>query len=79
MEWKLSKITRNDRMAELGMPNFGLQLYRLVARTTAVQALLWFNSGTQARKKWNAITDFIASDRDLIQPLIDEDSSAYAD
>jgi branched-chain amino acid transport system substrate-binding protein len=29
-------------------------------------------------KKWSLITDFIAPDMEVIQPLIDEDSAAYA-
>jgi len=29
-------------------------------------------------KKWSLITDFVASDREIIDPLIAEDSAAYA-
>ena len=30
-------------------------------------------------KEWNLVSDFMQSDQDVIQPLIDADSSAYAD
>ena len=29
-------------------------------------------------KKWNLITDYVQSDQDVIQPLVAEDSAAYA-
>jgi branched-chain amino acid transport system substrate-binding protein len=30
-------------------------------------------------KEWNLVSDFMQSDQDVIQPLIDADSSAYAE
>ncbi len=66
-----------ERMAELGMPNFGPSFKVSCANhggpgTGAVQQ--W----DAAAKEWKLISDFGPSDMDVIQPLIDEDSMAYA-
>ncbi|WP_457650906.1 ABC transporter substrate-binding protein [Profundibacter sp.] len=66
-----------ERMTELGMPNFGPSFKVSCANhggpgTGAVAQ--WDASA----KKWSLITDFGPSDMDVIQPLIDEDSMAYA-
>ena len=64
-------------MAELGMPNFG--------PTFSVSCENHGGTGTGAIQQWDAaagtwslISDFGPSDMELIQPLIDEDSAAYA-
>ena len=67
-----------ERMTELGMPNFGPSFKVSCANhggpgTGAVAQ--W----DAAAKKWSLITDFGPSDMDVIQPLIDADSMAYAE
>ena len=66
-----------ERMAELGMPNFGPAFKVSCANhggpgTGAIQQ--W----DATAGKWSLITDFGPSDMDVIQPLIDADSAAYA-
>jgi len=66
-----------ERMTELGMPNFGPSFKVSCANhggpgTGAVQQ--W----DAAAKEWKLISDFGPSDMDVIQPLIEEDSMAYA-
>ncbi|HHI69776.1 MAG TPA: ABC transporter permease [Rhodobacteraceae bacterium] len=66
-----------ERMTELGMPNFGPSFKVSCANhggpgTGAVQQ--W----DATAKEWKLISDFGPSDMDVIQPLIDEDSMSYA-
>ena len=66
-----------ERMTELGMPGFGPSFKVSCANhggpgTGAIQQ--W----DAAAKEWKLISDFGPSDMDVIQPLIDEDSMAYA-
>ncbi len=66
-----------ERMAELGMPNFGPAFTVSCANhggpgTGAIQQ--W----DAAAGTWSLISDFGPSDMDVIQPLIDADSAAYA-
>ncbi|MCK8463503.1 ABC transporter substrate-binding protein [Aliiroseovarius sp. S1339] len=65
------------RMTELGMPGFGPEF--------TVSCENHGGPGTGAIQQWDAaagtwslISDFGPSDMDVIQPLIDEDSAAYA-
>ncbi|MEL7184587.1 MAG: ABC transporter permease, partial [Pseudomonadota bacterium] len=64
-------------MESLGMPNFGPEF--------SVSCENHGGSGQGKVQQWNAsageweiITDWIASDRDVIDPLIEEDAAAYA-
>ncbi len=66
-----------ERMTELGMPGFGPSFKVSCANhggpgTGAIQQ--W----DAAAKEWKLISDFGPSDMEVIQPLIDEDSMAYA-
>jgi len=65
------------RMAELGMPNFGPEVNVTCANHggAGVGLIQQWDAGA---KKWVAITDYISSDRSVIDPLIAEDSAAYA-
>jgi branched-chain amino acid transport system substrate-binding protein len=63
------------KMAELGVPGFGPEF--------AVSCDNHGGSGLGIVQqwdgaKWNQITDYIASDLDVIEPLVMEDSAAYA-
>ncbi|MGB0927367.1 MAG: ABC transporter substrate-binding protein [Pikeienuella sp.] len=65
------------KMAALGLPNWGPEFSVSCADhggpgAGAVQQ--W----DAAAKKWSIITEFTLPDADVIQPLIDEDSAAYA-
>ncbi len=65
------------RMAELGMPGFGPEVHVSCENHGGPgQGLIQQWNATD--KKWVAITDYIESDRDVIDALIVEDSAAYA-
>ena len=66
-----------ERMAELGMPNFGPAV-SVSCENHGGAGVALVQQWDASAQKWNAITDFIASDRDLIGKLIEEDSAAYA-
>jgi branched-chain amino acid transport system substrate-binding protein len=66
-----------EKMAALGLPNFG--------PTFSVSCENHGGDGFGAVKQWDAaagqwtmITDFFQADQDVLNPLIDEDSAAYA-
>ena len=66
-----------ERMAEIGFPNFAPPVEVNCENHSGAGVALVQQWDANA-KKWNAITDLIQSDRDLINPLIMEDSMAYA-
>jgi len=66
-----------EKMAALGLPNFGPE-FKVTCENHG-------GNGRGAVSQWDAkagkftlITDFIQSDQDVVQPLIEEDSAAYA-
>jgi branched-chain amino acid transport system substrate-binding protein len=65
------------RMAELGLPDFAPEINVTCANHggPGLGAIQQWDAKT---KKWSLITDFVASDREIIDPLIAEDSAAYA-
>ncbi len=66
-----------EKMAELGLPKFG-QPFKVTCDNHGGPGLAMVQQWDASAKKWNLITDFIAPDMEVIQPLIDEDSAAYA-
>ncbi len=66
-----------EKMAELGLPKFG-QPFTVTCENHGGPGLAMVQQWDASAKKWNLITDFIAPDMEVIQPLIDEDSAAYA-
>lgn len=66
-----------ERMEELGMPGFGPEVHVTCANHggPGMGLIQQWDAGAQ---KWVAITDYIKSDREVIDPLIEEDSAAYA-
>ena len=66
-----------ERMAGLGMPGFGPAFDVSCANHggPGLSAIAQWDAGSQT---WSLISDMSAPDMDIIQPLIDEDSSAYA-
>lgn len=65
------------KMAALGFPNFAPEFSVSCEDHSGpgVALVQQWDANTQT---WNAITEFIKAERDVIQPLIEEDSAAYA-
>ena len=65
------------KMAELGLPGFG-PAFSVSCGNHGGPGLVGMTQWDATAKKWTLISDFAPSDMDVIQPLIDEDSAAYA-
>ena len=65
------------RMEELGLPGFAPELVVTCANHSGPGMALVQQWDAEAQV-WNAITDYISSDREVIQPLIAEDAAAFA-
>ncbi|MEK0164838.1 ABC transporter substrate-binding protein [Phaeobacter sp. JH20_36] len=65
------------RMSALGMPYFGPS-FNVSCENHGGPGLVGMTQWDASSKTWNLISDFAPSDRDVIQPLIEEDSMAYA-
>ncbi|MFS4581916.1 ABC transporter substrate-binding protein [Phaeobacter sp. C3_T13_0] len=65
------------RMSALGMPLFGPS-FNVSCENHGGPGLVGMTQWDASTKTWNLISDFAPSDRDVILPLIDEDSMAYA-
>lgn len=65
------------RMAELGLPDFAPEI-NVTCENHGGPGLAAIQQWDAKTKKWSLITDFVASDRAVIDPLIAEDSAAYA-
>ncbi|MDD9858194.1 MAG: ABC transporter substrate-binding protein [Gammaproteobacteria bacterium] len=65
------------RMAELGLPNFGPEINVSCANHGApgLGAIQQWDANS---KTWSLITDFTGADREVVDALIAEDSTAYA-
>ncbi len=66
-----------ERMVELGMPNFGPS-FKVSCSNHGGPGTGAVAQWDASAKTWSLITEFGPSDMDVIQPLIDEDSMAYA-
>jgi branched-chain amino acid transport system substrate-binding protein len=66
-----------EKMAELGLPNFGPE-FQVSCENHGGNGFVAVTQWDAEAKEWNLVSDFMQSDQDVIQPLIDEDSSAYA-
>ncbi|AUH32731.1 ABC transporter substrate-binding protein [Paracoccus sp. BM15] len=66
-----------ERMEELGLPDFG-QPISLSCDNHGGAGLGRIQQWDAAAGQWNLITDFIEPDEEVLQPLIEEDSAAYA-
>ncbi len=71
------KITE-ERMAELGLPNFG-PAFEVSCANHGGPGEAMVQQWDAEAQEWNLITDFIKSDDDVIEPLIEADSMAYAE
>ncbi|MEL7213558.1 MAG: ABC transporter substrate-binding protein [Pseudomonadota bacterium] len=66
-----------EKMAELGMPNFG-PAFSVSCENHGGSGQGKIQQWDASAQQWNIITDWIDSDKDVIQPLIMEDSEAFA-
>lgn len=66
-----------ERMAELGLPDFG-QPVQLSCDNHGGAGLARMQQWNAAEGKWTLITDFIQPDEEVLEPLIAEDSAAFA-
>ena len=66
-----------ERMVELGLPDFGAPI-QLSCENHGGEGLSRIQQWDAAAGQWNLITDFIAPDAEILDPLIKEDSAAYA-
>ena len=66
-----------ERMAELGLPDFGPEL-KLSCDNHGGTGLSRVQQWDAKGSKWNLITEFTAPDHEVLDPLIEEDSAAYA-
>ena len=66
-----------EKMSALGMPNFGPS-FKVSCENHGGPGTGAVQQWDAATGTWSLITDFGPSDMDVIQPLIDEDSAAYA-
>ncbi len=67
-----------DRMAELGLPNFG-PTFTVSCENHGGEGLGAIAQWDASGKSWSLITDFIEPDSSVIEPLIVADSEAFAD
>ena len=65
------------RMAELGLPNFGQPFAASCADHGGPGAAM-IQQWDATAKKWNLVTGFIAPDDEVLNPLVAEDSAAFA-
>lgn len=70
------EITNAD-MEALGVPGMGPE-FKVTCANHGGGGQAIVQQWDAAAKKWNVLTGFIAPDTEVIQPLIEEDSAAYA-
>ncbi|MGB4950000.1 MAG: ABC transporter substrate-binding protein [Rhizobiaceae bacterium] len=66
-----------DMMSGLGLPDFGPE-FAVSCANHGGSGLGKVQQWDAAAKTWNVITDWIAADREVVDPLIAEDSAAFA-
>jgi branched-chain amino acid transport system substrate-binding protein len=66
-----------ERMAELGLPNFG-QPFKASCEDHGGPGAALIQQWDATAKKWSLITGFIAPDDEVLVPLVMEDSAAFA-
>ena len=67
----------DEMMAKAGVPNFG-PTFAVTCENHGGPGMGAVQQWDASAGKWNLITDFIQSDKSVINPLIEEDSMAYA-
>jgi hypothetical protein len=66
-----------ERLAELGLPGFTVPV-DVSCENHGGPGLGMIQQWDADAQSWELITDFISADRDVVDPLIMEDSMAYA-
>ncbi|MGP3695838.1 ABC transporter substrate-binding protein [Rhodobacter sp. NSM] len=66
-----------ERMAELGLPDFG-QPFAASCEDHGGPGMARLQQWDAGEKKWTLVSDWIAPDDEVLQPLVAEDSAAYA-
>ncbi|RME17431.1 MAG: ABC transporter permease [Alphaproteobacteria bacterium] len=66
-----------EKMEALGVPNFG-PAFSVSCENHGGNGLGAVAQWDAKSKSWSLITDFMEPDQDVVQPLIEEDSAAYA-
>ena len=66
-----------ERMAELGLPNFG-PAFQVSCKNHGGDGYAAMAQWDAIAKEWSLITDYIQADQEVVQPLIDADSAAFA-
>ena len=64
-------------MAAAGLPNFGPE-FKVTCENHGGDGMAAVAQWDASAKKWNLISDFVASDASVVGPLIEADSAAYA-
>lgn len=66
-----------EKMAALGLPNFG-PTFKVSCENHGGTGLVGVTQWDASAKEWSLISDFAETDMEVIGPLIEEDSAAYA-
>ena len=66
------------RWAELGFPNFTAEV-KISCASHGAPGLGAIQQWSASEGKWSLVSDFYEPDRDIVQPLIEADSKAYAE
>ena len=70
-------VITEDTMASLGLPDFG-PAFEVSCENHGGSGMGKVQQWDAKAQEWTVITDWIQSDREVIEPLIAEDSAAYA-
>ncbi|WBU56029.1 ABC transporter substrate-binding protein [Paracoccus sediminicola] len=68
----------DERLAEIGLPDFG-PAFELSCSNHGGNGKARIQQWDASAQQWNLITDFIEPDNEILQPLIEADSTAYAE
>lgn len=66
-----------ERLTELGLPDFGPEI-KMSCENHGGSGMVRLQQWDAAAGKWSLISDFTAPDQEILDPLIAEDSDAYA-
>ncbi|WP_299562154.1 ABC transporter substrate-binding protein [uncultured Sulfitobacter sp.] len=66
-----------EKMTELGLPGFGPE-FKVTCENHGGNGFAAMTQWNAETKEWTLISDFVQSDQEVIQSLIEEDSNAYA-
>ena len=70
-------VITEERMAELGMPGIGPE-FEVTCENHGGPGSAFLQQWNAAEEEWVTVTDLIAPDDSVIDPLVQEDSMAYA-